>query len=493
MHLFIKKMKIKFDYKNNTIAVSVFWEEKQVSEYGCTQPKKLNENGVDLLKTTLLSWATLDFSVCEKLEIDMPLNDFERKYVTDQFDYCTKLYSKVYNYQPAILEFLGTSEKKEYANKAMNDQFYLGYTEGKDSSLCKELLKRSGKETEYYKVSYDDETPAADGHIYCKIMDHELYNKYTITGWKEKSDVVSFQQADDIHVTFACPYTYERDIYPDKLAVGIPWDAIHTFSSGEPDIVPTETYQSILIFQELVHNYGFKDFRVISPIASLHTYGVYAALERLNGLEKLLQLDSCWESYAYINKDCGFCPKCQRLKKVFRDCFDYDNNSKVPLLPIVSADFLFGSVYATKLLEDFTPGEIMTTLFVDECSATMSEDFIDILKSIYDYNVVNDIAYTYTEDDQKWDGIMNEIVNTLGISYDSLSDVAIHSENVPYLPFEKYYKWNRKNKVLNCYSSVSFYKDGELHVKNLAEGNAQVDLPQKDIFQFYFTNSAFFA
>lgn len=493
MHLFFEKMKITFAHNKNNIVISVFFEDNLVSEYRCIYQKKLNDNGLNLLKATLLSWATLDFSICEKIEIDMPLSNFEMKYVVNHFDYCTKLYSKVYNYKPAIIVFSGASVNTEYIVKEMKDQFYLGYTEGKDSSLCRELIKRSGKGIEYYKVSYDDEMPAEDGHIYTKIIDYELYNKYTITGWKANRDIVSFQQADDIHVTFACPYAYERDIYPDKLAVGIPWDAIHAFSSGEPDIVPTETYQSILILESLVHNYGYKDFKIISPIASLHTYGVYAALERLSGLDKLVELDSCWESYAYSNKNCGFCPKCQRLKKVFQDCFDYDNNTKVPLLNIVSADFLFGSVYATRLLEDFSPKEIMNTMFLDQCSVAMSGEFIDILKRIHNYQVVNDIVYTYTEDDQKWDDIMSEIVNALEINYDSLSDVAINSENVPYLPFEKYYKWNRKNKVLNCYSSVGFHKDEESHVKSISEGNAQVDLPQTDIFQFYLSNTSFFA
>lgn len=485
-------MKLCFEYIDNTIKVSVMYGEQLICEYICLHQKKLNDNGLDLLKTTLLSWATLDFSVSNNLEIEISLFDFEEQYVLDHFEYCTKLYSKIYNYIPATISFKKKSMKYGCVNKNMADMFYLGYTEGKDSSLCKELINKTGKNIEYYKVSYDDDTPAIDGHIYCRIEDRDLYQKYTITGWKETSDIISFQQADDIHVTFACPFAYEKNVYPNKLAVGIPWDAIHTFSSGEPDIVPTETYQSILLFENLVHNYGYEGFKIISPIATLHTYGVYAALERLCGLEKLLNLDSCWESYAYLNRNCGFCPKCQRLKKVFKDCFNYDNNSMVPLLNIVNADFLFGSVYATKILEDYPPQTIMNTMFLDKCSTEMSGEFIEILKSLYDYKTVNDVLYEYTEDEQTWEGIMDEIVGVLGINYDSLSDDITNTNDVPFLPFEKYYKWKRKNKVLNCYSSVEMFTNNGKKRKRICEGDKLLCFPDTNIFKFYLMNTPFF-
>lgn len=478
---------------HNQIKIVVYLEDMLICEYICIYQKRLNQFGADLLKTTLLSWATLDFSVADKISIDIPLNLFEQEYIDMQYEYCTKSYVKVYDYEKAILSYTFTQDIR-YREILLEESYYLGYTEGKDSTLCKELIESVGKKINYYKVSYDDDEPAEDGHVFCNIINEELYNKYTITGWKSNSDIISFQQADDIHVTFACPYVYEKQNYSKYLAVGIPWDAIHDFVGGEPDLVPTETYHSIRLFENLLNNYGLSGFRVISPIASLHTYAVYGILERILGLKKLEKLDSCWDSYAYKGKACGYCPKCQRLKKVFWDCFGLDNDSDVPKLKIESADFLFGSIYATKILSLMSAENLKNTMFDDDCSKAFSGEFYDVIKNRFKLNVVEKVEFEFSLDDQKWDEVLNHLICVISIDYNKLNDEKCNHEEVPYLPFEKYYQWRRKEKVLNCYDIIQWNDSStnKLYVKKISNGDRCIMLPSTDLFNQYIKKTSFF-
>ncbi|NLG03256.1 MAG: hypothetical protein GX567_05450 [Clostridia bacterium] len=427
-----------------------------ICEYICFHKKTFSNTGADIIKTTLLSWAMIDCSITEEMQINVPIMSFEEKYLSDNFNYCCKLYHNVYKYSsPKITYPVKKEEIKE--QKCMSDVFYLGYTQGKDSTLCKKLLEFCNKTIEYYKVSYDYDTPADDGHIYCEIVNKEKYSVCSITGLKERSDIVSFQQADDIHVTFACPYVYTKENYGKYLVVGIPWDAIHQFSDGTSDLVPTESYPSIMLFEELLNNYGYEGFRVISPIASLHTYGVYSNLCKLIGIDELLKLDSCWDAYEYGGRPCGYCPKCQRLKEVFRRCFDKEYIEDVPYLDIESADFLFGSVYATELLDKMTAEEIMGSVLIDEYSQRFSGEFIPVLQQLFKLEARNTALVDYKPDKQTWNEIRTQLINAIGMDYSKLSDIKVNDKNVPFLPFEKYYKWNRNNKILNCFSEVEYY------------------------------------
>lgn len=478
---------------NEQIKIGAYSEDKLVCEYICYYQKELNICGADLLKTTLLSWATLDFSVTDVILIEIQLSMFEYTYIEEQYKYCTKTYMKMFDYEKAELIYR-VINKKEYEKVPMDESYYLGFTEGKDSTLCKELINSIGKQIVYYKVSYDDDNPAEDGHIYCHIVNEELYNRFTITGWKANSNIISFQQADDIHVTFACPYAYEKENYSKYLAVGIPWDAIHSFSGGEPDLVATETYHSIQIFEKLVKNYGFHEFKMVSPIATLHTYGVYGILERIIGIEQLEKLDSCWESYSYKGNSCGYCPKCQRLKKVFWDCFDYDNSPEIPKLEIKSADFLFGSIFATKLLSFMPAKKIMNTMLVDEYSRSFSGEFFEILKQQFQLKELEGIKFAFSKDEQTWDGIREHLVNVVGMDYAKLIDVRCNQADVPYLPFEKYYCWLRKERVLHCYDIVQWKKSGSgvIKQKRISEGKRCLQLPDSNLFRQYIENTPFY-
>lgn len=449
MNLFLEKAK-----EDKILKIKVIHSDEVICEYCIDTTKKVSQIGERLGFTTLTLWAMLDFCLTNTLLINLDLLDFERKYIEDCFNFCTKLYKNNYNLEIAKILFLNNNETKQNKSINMQDKYFLGFTGGKDSTLCKILLEELQKNVVNYNVSYDDDITIGEGRIYNSIRDKDIYNKFTITGYKSNSNIISFQQADDIHVTFVAPYLYEREDYPANLAVGLPYDAIHCFKTGEPDLVPTETFKSISMLENLMHNYGFNDFKVVSPIATLHTFGVYSLLKQIIGLNELMKLDSCWETNSENKKPCGMCPKCQRLKYVFKNCFGYDYLEDYPTLNITSADFLFGSIHANELLKKYGYNFVSTRQFLHP-DLGISNEFVDLIKNKYKFDICNTPNINFVQDNQTWDNILEQIVSIIGLDYRMFSDKKINSSKVKYLPFEKYYNWGRVNFVSECYDILN--------------------------------------
>jgi len=424
---------------------------RPTAEYCMETVGALSEAGQRLLNTTLTAWGLLDFCLSPGNRVDFPLTEPERRYIQDTYRYCTKLYAENYGLAVAPLEFAPEKTAPEYPLQTMTEQFFLGYTGGKDSTLCKLLLQELGKEIVYYSVSYDDDATRGYGRIFNRILDPELYNRHTITGYKANSDYIAFQQADDIHVTFIAPYLYPRSSYPGNLAVGLPYDAVHTFASGVPDLVPTETLQSVEYLESLMHSYGFSAYRVVSPVASLHTFGIYRLLSSLIGMEGLMALDSCWEQTEQHPEPCGMCPKCQRLKYVFKHCFCLDYLPQTPLLHITGGDFLFGSIHASQLLERFSAEDVSTHQFLCE-GARVEWEFVRHIQQRHGFEPIRLPNIPFVKDTQTWTQVLSQIVQTTGVDYRLLPDTPDPAlpEDAPYLPFEKYYNWGRKYPVARC-------------------------------------------
>ena len=457
----VKCVNLNLSVVDGDISIEAFYgTDKKICEYKYVYSNGIvDSRGVNLGKTVLLGWAILDLSKVDTLKINVPLTNFEKEYLTNNYQYSVEIYEKIYKYFRANIEFK-ESVYREYERQKMDDGYYLGYSGGKDSTLCKKLLDDAQANYTIYKVSYSDDEPAKEGQIYCNIVDNDLYKLFALSEMKENSNYVSCHQADDIHVTFAVPYIFKKESYLNKLAVGIPWDAIHRFNDGCSELVPTETIYSVEFLEKLVKQYGFKEFKLISPIASLHTYGVYYTLSNYYSIDQLLAMDSCWESHENKGQGCGYCPKCQRLKRVFKDCFNTTYLDEVPDLCIENANFLFGSVYAKEIIKKLHPHKVMASVIIDKESVLYSGEFLDILKRKEFLKSVYVFGFDYRMSGESWEEIRNKIVNLLNINYSELSDVAINDYSVPYLPFEKHYKWGRKNKVLNCYNNISCCIDG---------------------------------
>lgn len=452
-------MNIQFDREQdgNIRKIVAAVDGHRLAEYCMETVDALSGVGERLLDTTLTLWGLLDFCLSDENRIGFSLTADEEDYIRNTYRYCTTLYTENYSIPVAEVAFAEQAEKIRFVTRPMTDQYYLGYTGGKDSTLCKLLLEDLGKDIVYYSVSYDDDAVRGEGRIFCRICDQALYDRYTITGYKATSDLISFQQADDIHVTFIAPYLYGHAQYPANLAVGLPYDAVHTFASGVADLVPTETLKSIEYLERLMHSYGYTQYRVVSPVASLHTFGIYCLLEKIIGLDALMKLDSCWETTAEKTEPCGMCPKCQRLKYVFRNCFSMDYLPEVPLLNITSADFLFGSIHACQLLRQFSPEQVGSHQFLHIGTRTETE-FVEHIQRKYGFGCIELPNIDFVKDTQTWSDVLEQIVAVTGVDYRLLKDEWVQHlqmrESVGFLPFEKYYNWGRKYPVLRCYEDV---------------------------------------
>ena len=63
-------MKLQKCEKDKEIKIIALEDNKIVSEYTCQFSMQLNDIGSNLIGVTLLSWATIDLAVCDKIEIE---------------------------------------------------------------------------------------------------------------------------------------------------------------------------------------------------------------------------------------------------------------------------------------------------------------------------------------------------------------------------------------------------------------------------------------
>ena len=80
---------------------------------------------------------------------------------------------------------------------------------------------------------------------------------------------------------------------------------------------------------------------------------------------------------------------------------------------------------------------------------------------------MKEFRISYSHYSQKWDDITTQISSSLNMEYNILSDKIAHNVSVPYLPFEKDYKWHRENKILQCYSKFKLFDN---------ESNSWIDI-----------------
>ena len=151
------------------------------------------------------------------------------------------------------------------------------------------------------------------------------------------------------------------------------------------------------------------------------------------------------------------CPKCQRLKYVFRNCFQIDYLPEVPLLNITSADFLFGSIHASQLLQQFSPEQVGSHQFLHTDTRTETE-FVDHICRKYGFDCIELPNIDFVRDTQTWSDVLEQIVAVTGVDYRLLKDEWVPKlqmlESVEFLPFEKYYNWGRRYPVLRCYENA---------------------------------------
>ncbi|MRG28808.1 hypothetical protein [Laceyella tengchongensis] len=472
------------------VYVDAWVDQVHLGRYQFLSEKKPHPIGIELVRATLLSWATIDLCFAQEVVLSDDLDPRVVIYIQQHYDLVTRTYTHLYGRPTASLLFkkIGDEQQTPFFYLDSN-AYFLGYTGGKDSTLCQILLDVAQVKTVHYLVTYDNDQHSEEGHINFVLSQPEEYYKVSVVGANRQLGNVSFHQADDIHVTFAAPYFDLNSSKPAYLAVGLPWDVIHTFpNEGLCDLVPTETYCSLKILMDLFHALNVVNFKLISPIASLHTVGVYQVLSKILGIEKLMELDSCWHSYLFQGKPCGCCPKCQRLKFIFEYCFNQDYLSWSPTLKIESGNFLFGSLYAWQSINQHPDINWSQYSLVDVESTKFSGPFIEILKEKYNVPQIKvpHLNFKFEKDEQKWEEVQSQIISLIAIDYNRCLKDRLVEGNVPWLPFEEDYHWDRVHPVLACYGNWPVYDLEKQQWETLfIKDGPSLQVPDTELFRIW--------
>ena len=337
------------------------------------------ELGRRIVLITLLRYAIMMTLNIDQIEITFSLDDYEKEYLESEIDNLVSysLRNQSFHMKTPRLIYGGVSYSNEYPNIPLDPTtVFIGYSGGKDSQLCYELLHGVFEHIRKYKIDFETEQYEHDYHERIDIIDNDMYQKVS-TEALFTAQGKDYYQEEDLHCCFAIPYWGVTINHPQVLSIGLQFDVVNDYlcnDSGEKitEFDLLETYDSLKKFEALMHYYGLSGFKVIVPLASITSFGIYSILQKKYGESGLRALNSCW-SPTPDGKPCGKCLKCQRVSYIYnilgmeltdieKASLELANSSGIRL------DFLFGSITCQRLLEnqDKLKVPLHAALFVDE-------------------------------------------------------------------------------------------------------------------------------
>ena len=236
--------------------------------------------GIRMVYITLLRYAILDTLAIDELEIDSTLDDFESQYLLKEID---TMISYTENYHGVKLSTPKLIFKREVTNKEKIDldgkSVYIGFSGGKDSTLCYSLLKEQFSSIKKFKIDFDEEPFANEYYETYIILNKRLYNNISTRQIYLKNNL-NYYQEEDLHCCFAAPYFSVKKGDPAVLSVGLQYDVVNPYlfdnkNNKLSEYGLTETYDSLKVVGELFNQYGLKKFKFIVPLASLNSFAIY--------------------------------------------------------------------------------------------------------------------------------------------------------------------------------------------------------------------------
>lgn len=479
------------------LKINAFIDNELICEYRLIYSTEFTDSGLEINKATLLSWATIDLMVLP-IHINFSLPDQSKKYILSHYEFVKKTYVHFYNVVAGDLSF---EETYQFSAKKINlksEHLFMGDTGGKDSTLTKFILSKTNYVPKYFKVSYDNDSHARDGHIDCNIINKDLYELYSLSGFKKRGNFISSSQADDIHVTFSAPFINVTEGFPQGIVAGIPWECVKSISNEVGELVPTETAVSLKLYMDMCSAFGLNGFKFYSPLAGLHTFAIYRLLNDIFGRDYLKSLDSCWNSYHIQGNPCGFCPKCYRIKFIFKKVFNENYMPSSPELNNVGADFIFGSLHGMAALDIYE--SVDKIFFYQKELLFLYEPFWEIMVKDFGLSLNNDEKElgTTSSIEKGWEAIQKKIWSDLNIKYTDLSDEKIHDLDVPQIPFELSYGLTRKNLILSCFSEVPVFIEKtnewiDIQIPSKTKHKLPLNFPRNDLFKNWLSDKYIFS
>ncbi len=375
------KITIRKKMDDYSISLDVFGEDGGVIvSYSFKSITAGTDVGKRLVLITLLRYSIMMTLNVEEILVDFEISKYEADYIQgeiDNFVYYSKINHNLAMKKPIIV-YRNIAENFKYKDIFLNPEInFIGYSGGKDSTLCLEIIKDEFKEIRKFKIDFETEDFLNDYNERIDIIDYDKYNLIATSKFYELNNR-DYYQEEDLHCCFAIPYFSVQSGYPASLTIGLQFDVVNSYvfdEQGNPvfeyDLL--ETYESLKCFERLMHFYGLSKFRVFVPLASLTSFSIYNILRKEYGEEGLRQFNSCWTPER-DGSPCGKCLKCQRVSFIYSLIgMKLTEKEKESLSLIkkndVKVEYLFGSITCKNLLEIYSGDKreiLSSALFVDE-------------------------------------------------------------------------------------------------------------------------------
>ncbi|WP_421381754.1 hypothetical protein ACOJQI_20945 [Bacillus salacetis] len=372
--------KLKSLITDKEVKVGFYDGEQNISNYIFKSRNPGTELGKRLVFITLLRYAILDCLAIDEYEIEEGLTQSEIDYINGEIQNMLD-YSEGYHHLEINSPKILYNQLADSPSKKINldtNKCYIGYSGGKDSKLCLDLIKDDFAEVKKFKINFDEEEFKSEFHEKLEIVNSTYYQKVSTKFLYEESGK-NYYQEEDLHCCFAAPYFSVKEMSPSHLSVGLQFDVINHYVYDDnggliSEFGLTETYKSVKTFENLLKNYGLVNFKVIVPLASATSFAIYTILKSKFGEDGLRSFNSCW----YPSEDdvaCGVCMKCQRVSYIYKVIgMDLTPVERKSLTIFEESghdlDFLFGSISCMKLLDGTTTGyrsgDVKNHLFIDE-------------------------------------------------------------------------------------------------------------------------------
>lgn len=144
----MKNINLKYIKNENNLQIIASNDERQIAKYLLFHNKILSQVSEELARATLISWSTIDLCFAEQINIEIDCTQASQKYIKKHYDYVTNTYGQRFKISNASLCFL--EPVIEIASELIvldSHKYFLGYSSGKDSTLCKWLLIAVSKNT----------------------------------------------------------------------------------------------------------------------------------------------------------------------------------------------------------------------------------------------------------------------------------------------------------------------------------------------------------